>query len=437
MKARDSLSLSAIFGGSTFVFSCRVTGAGLTLFTQVLLARWLGAAELGIYVIAFSWCVLLAALSNVGMTPATLRVIGRALAEHKPGVIWGYSRRGGQIVLSVSCVLAIALGLLAVLAVDRLPGGNAAPFLIALAAAPALALVSFQGQIAVAFRWLKTAFLANEVFRPLFLILIIAAIWIGTEKLSASAVMAVQTTLMFVTAIVLYIILRAGMRAEISPAPSEYDTRAWLRIGMPLLLITFFGNYFPEFMVILIGSHVATDQVAIFNASYRLALIITFGLFAIDSVTAPVASRLYAAGDIAELQAVVRRATKLGFLCSLAAVSGFALFGQFMLGLFGEEFVVGYKTMMILAAAQLVRSAAGPVLSLMAVTGHQDSCLIVFASSLVAAVILVFVLVPIFGIHGAALTVLLVTLGWSVWLHRLVVMHLGIRPSILGVFARV
>jgi O-antigen/teichoic acid export membrane protein len=194
MKARDSLSLSAIFGGSTFVFSCRVTGAGLTLFTQVLLARWLGAAELGIYVIAFSWCVLLAALSNVGMTPATLRVIGRALAEHKPGVIWGYSRRGGQIVLSVSCVLAIALGLLAVLAVDRLPGGNAAPFLIALAAAPALALVSFQGQIAVAFRWLKTAFLANEVFRPLFLILIIAAIWISTEKLSASAVMAVRTT---------------------------------------------------------------------------------------------------------------------------------------------------------------------------------------------------------------------------------------------------
>ena len=205
---------------------------------------------------------------------------------------------------------------------------------------------------------------------------------------------------------------------------------------MPLLLITFFGNYFPEFMVILIGPHIGSDQVAIFNASYRLALIITFGLLAIDSVTAPVASRLYAAGDIAELQAVVRRATKLGFLCSLVAVGGFALFGQFMLGLFGEEFVVGYRAMMILAAAQLVRSAAGPVLSLMSVTGHQDSCLIVFASSLVAAVILVFVLVPVFGILGAALTVLLVTLGWSVWLHRLAVVHLGIRPSIFGVFAR-
>ena len=437
MKARDSLSLSAIFGGSTFVFSCRVTGAGLTLFTQIILARWMGAAELGIYTIAFSWCVLLAAVSNVGMTPAALRVIGRALAEHKPDLIWGFVRRGYQIVLGVSTALAITLGLLALLSADRLPGGNASPFLIALAATPALSLVSFQGQIAVAFRWLKTAFLPTEVFRPLFLILSITVIWVSTEKLSATAVMTVQTTLMFVAAMFLYIVLRTGVQAEIKPAPREYDTRAWLRIGMPLLLIMFFGNYFPEFMVILIGQHVPSDQVAIFNISYRLALLITFGLFAIDSVTAPVASRLYAAADIAELQAVVRRATKLGFLCSLAAVSGFALFGQFMLGLFGEEFVVGHKTMMILAAAQLVRSAAGPVLSLMSVTGHQDSCLIVFSSSLVAAVILVFALVPIFGIIGAALTVLLVTLGWSVWLHRLVVMHLGIRPSILGVFARV
>jgi O-antigen/teichoic acid export membrane protein len=436
MSAGTLHSLSAIFGGSAFIFSCRVTGAALTLLTQIALARWMGAAELGIYVIAFSWCVLLAVVSHVGLTPATLRVIGRAVAEHKPGVIWGFARRGGQIVLGVSVVLALVVGLLVVFSTDRLPGANAAPFLLALATAPLLALISFQGQIAVAFRWLKTAFLPSEVFRPLLLILIVAAIWKSTETLNAATVMTVQAALMFATTIVLVLILRARLRAEVRAAPAEYEARAWLRIGMPLLLISLFGGYFSEFMVILIGAQVPSDQVAIFNASYRLALLITFGLASIDSVTAPVASRLYAGRDIAELQAVVRRATKLGFLCSLVAVAGFVVFGRFMLGLFGEEFVVGHGTMMILAAAQLVRSAAGPVMSLMSVTGHQDSCLIVFASALVAAVILVFALVPFFGIQGAAMTVFFVTLGWSVWLHRLVVSHLGIRPSIFSVFGR-
>ncbi len=437
MNARSTYSFSAIFGGSAFVFSCRVTGAALTLLLQIALARWMGAAELGIYIIAFSWCVLLAAVSHLGMTPAALRIIGRALAEVRPGLIWGFVERGGQVVLAVSVTVALSASLLVILLTDRLPGSNAVPFLLAFAAVPLLALISFQGMIAVAFRWFKVAFLPSEVFRPALLFLTIAVIWMTTSELNATVVMAVQTSLMFVTVVALFFILRLGVRAEIAPEPSQYETRIWLRIGMPLLLISLFGNYFPEFMVILVGPQVASDQVAIFNASYRLALLIAFGLGAIDSVTAPVAARLFAAKEMDELEAVVQRATKLGFLCSLTAVAGFAVFGSSLLGLFGAEFVVGHGTMMILAAAQLVRSAVGPVMSLMSVTGHQDHCLVVFASALVAAVILVFILVPTYGIHGAAITVLLVTLGWSTWLHRLVVAHIGVRPSIFRAFARV
>ena len=189
-------------------------------------------------------------------------------------------------------------------------------------------------------------------------------------------------------------------------------------------------------MLVLLGMHVTSDQVAIFNASYRLAMIVTFGLTAIDAVTSPVAARLYAAKESSELQAVVARATQLGFWCSLAAVAGFAVLGSWLLGLFGPEFVAGYDTMMILITAQLVRSAAGPVVSLLSVTGHQQRCLPVFGSSLIGAILLVFILVPTFGIRGAAIAVLLVTLGWSVWLHRLVVVHIGIRPSIFGIYAR-
>jgi O-antigen/teichoic acid export membrane protein len=397
----------------------------------------MGAAELGIYVIAFSWCVLLAAVSHLGMTPATLRIIGRALAEVRPGLIWGFAERGGQVVFAVSLTVALSGSLLVILLTDLLPGSTAAPFLLAFAAVPLLALISFQGMIAVAFRWFKVAFLPSEVFRPALLFLIIAAIWMTTSKLNATVVMTVQTSLMFVTAVALFFILRLGLRTEIAREPSEYETKAWLRIGMPLLLISLFGHYFPEFMVILLGPQIASDQVAIFNASYRLALLIAFGLGAIDSFTAPLAARLFAAREMDELEAVVKRATKLGFLGSVTAVAVFAVFGRPLLGLFGAEFVVGHGTMMILAAAQLVRSAAGPVMSLMSVTGHQDHCLVVFASSLVAAVILVFILVPTYGIHGAAVTVLLVTLGWSTWLHRLVVLHVGVRPSIFHAFARV
>ena len=401
-----------------------------------MLARWMGAAELGVYVLAFSWCILLATVSHLGFASATLRVIGQALGQANPGLIWGFLSRGYRIIVATSLVTAVTGGVVVFLLRRSLPGSDAAPFLLAVASVPILALISFQCAVALAFRWLRLSFLLTEVVRPIALFVIVAAIWVATEKLTAGSVMSVQMVLMFGTALALYVGLRQRLGAEVIAAPPVFETRLWVRTALPLLVISLFGNYFPEFMLILLGPQVASDQVAIFNASYRLALLVAFGLNAIDAVTAPVAARLFAARERTELQAVVTRATHLGFWSSLAAVAGFAAFGPWLLGLFGPEFVVGHETMMILAAAQLLRSAAGPVMSLLSVTGHQDRCLVVFGSALIASVLLIITLVPAFGIRGAAASVLLVTLGWSVWLHRLVVVHLGIRPSIFGVLAR-
>jgi len=427
---------SAIVRGSAFVFACRVTGAAFTLLLQVMLARWMGAAELGIYVLAFSWCVTLATVSHLGFAPASLRVIGKALAEEKPGIIWGFMRRVGGII-TVSSLLIAAIGSATLfLSEGPFDDNNTLPFLLAFAILPILAFISFRCQVAVAFRWITLSFFWTEVFRPISICVIVALIWLLTTRLTASTIMVVQLTVMTIVAAVLFVKLRQRLNNEVAAAPPEFETRAWLRIALPLLVIALFSNYFPEFMLIFVGMHVPSDQIAIFNASYRLALIVSFALGAIDAVTSPVASRLFAAQKISELQAVVTRATKLGFWSSLLAVAGFAVLGRSLLGLFGLEFVVGYETMMILVMAQLVRAAAGPVISLLSVTGHQDRCLVVFGSALIVCITLISVLVPIYGIYGAALSVLLVTLGWSIWLHQLVVLHVGIRPSIFGNFAR-
>ncbi|MGB5738579.1 MAG: polysaccharide biosynthesis C-terminal domain-containing protein [Woeseia sp.] len=248
--------------------------------------------------------------------------------------------------------------------------------------------------------------------------------------------MIVQLIVMIAIAVALSVFLSRQLQLELASAPPEYQTRKWLRIALPLLVISLFGNYFPDYMLILVGAHVPSDQVAIFNASYRLAMIVTFTLTAVEAVTSPVAARLYATQDFNELQTVVSRAAKLGFGASLASVIAFASLGRTLLGLFGDEFVAGYETMLILVAAQLVRAAAGPVISLLSVTGHQDRCLVVFGVGLIASVALVFLLVPIFGIRGAAMSVLLVTLGWSIWLQRLVIVHLGVRTSVFASFTR-
>ncbi|MFW2403883.1 MAG: lipopolysaccharide biosynthesis protein, partial [Gammaproteobacteria bacterium] len=105
--AQDRRELSQLIGGSAFIFGCRVFGAGLTFLAQVLLARWMGASELGVYALAFSWCILLATLSTGGFRLAAIRFVGEGLVRDGSGYIRGFMRRSSQLVLIVSVAVAV------------------------------------------------------------------------------------------------------------------------------------------------------------------------------------------------------------------------------------------------------------------------------------------------------------------------------------------
>ena len=57
------------------VFLVRVASAVLALVSQVLLARWMGKFEFGIYIYVWTWVLMIGALSDVGMSSAARRFI--------------------------------------------------------------------------------------------------------------------------------------------------------------------------------------------------------------------------------------------------------------------------------------------------------------------------------------------------------------------------
>ena len=57
------------------VFLVRVGSALLALVSQVLLARWMGSFEFGIYIYVWTWVLMIGALSDVGLSSAARRFI--------------------------------------------------------------------------------------------------------------------------------------------------------------------------------------------------------------------------------------------------------------------------------------------------------------------------------------------------------------------------
>ena len=105
--------------GSAFIFDCRLAGAVATFLTQVFLARWMGATELGFYVLAFAWCLLLSTLAAIGLQVGAVRFIGVAAQKNEPEVIRGFVYRAVQITLGFGSLLAL-VGIFSLLSFDRL-----------------------------------------------------------------------------------------------------------------------------------------------------------------------------------------------------------------------------------------------------------------------------------------------------------------------------
>jgi O-antigen/teichoic acid export membrane protein len=416
--------------GSGFIFTCRIIGAGLTFLAQILLARTIGATELGYYALAFSWCLLLGSISSLGFIPASMRFVGKSLAENNPGYARAFIRYA-SLTTMVSSLSIAAVSILAVLFMLPSESSLAAPLLTALIVMPLLAGLHLSGSFANSLSNFTLGFLPTSIIRPLlFCLLILLATSLDIE-LNAQLAMILGAIAILVVAPPVFFRTRSFLDSRLgSQTPPEHDP-AWLRTALSLLITALFTGYFPEFVIIVCGPLLPSGELAVLHVCLRFAMLVSFGLVAIDTFTGPELARQYAMNDLAGLQATTTRATRLRFWASVIAVSIFGLFGDQLLKIFGSDFTVGYSTLMILTLGQLVQAGVGPVVRLMGISQHQDRCLPVFIIAMGLTVILCLLLVPRFGTIGAAVSVSAVMMFWGIRMRQLVVRLIGVTPRLV------
>ena len=414
------------------LFGVRVGGAICTYATQVILARWLGGPELGRYVEAFSWCLILSAISTFGMGSAALRFVGAYLARQEFEAVRGYLIRTRHLVVAIS-LSVVALGVLAVTwFAEPTDGASRTTLLLALACVPALSLLRLNQSMSHALSWLGFAFLPHMLLRPGILLLAVCVTWSLGLLHGASQVMALHLVVIVAVLTGQALVMRSRLRKSVPDVQPRFETRLWLRTSAPLLLLTLYTQYSPEVNVVVLGAYLSDGEVAVFSMAFRTAMLIAFGLSAIDAVHMPAVSRMHAQTDVAGMQAILVRSTRLKFWCALVAMGGLVLFGGHVLAFFGPEFVGGYAVLVVLGAVQVVRAALGPVAEILSITGHQDRSLLVCTCSLVGLIVVQASLLPFFGIVGGAVGVLVVVLVSQGWMFGLVVRHVGVRPWILA-----
>jgi len=154
-------------------------------------------------------------------------------------------------------------------------------------------------------------------------------------------------------------------------------------------------------------------------------------------VVAPRFADLWARGEKDRLQRLVTRSAQVVLAFNILVTVAFVLAGRpFFRLVFGLEFDDSYIPLLILLGGQVVSSAAGSVALLLNMTGYERDAATRMAVAATLNIPLNLVLVPTWGIEGAAAATAVSMGAWNVMLWWRVRQRLGINSLALNITGR-
>jgi O-antigen/teichoic acid export membrane protein len=385
-----------------FAFLIRVVSAGIAYFSQVLLARWMGSFEYGIFVFVWVWVLILGGLAPLGFSTSSMRFVPEYRETGRFHLLRGLIQRARLIAVTASTAIAL-LGALCLASFGHmLADYYLLPFFLILFCLPMYTLVDVQDGIARGYGWMDVALVPPYIARPLLLLLAMLGVYAAGFEMNAVNAAGAAIFACWVSGTLQAVQLNRRVRADMGAGPREFETELWVRTSLPLLLFHGFVLLLQNTDILVLSRYVDPSQVAVYFASLKTISLVAFVHFAVGAAAASRFSAHNARGENDKLQHAVRDAVKWTFWPSLAGAIILLVLGKPLLWLFGEEFTSGYPVMFVLAAGLMVRAATGPVELILNMLGQQKICAGILFVSAGLNLVLNFLAIPAYGVIGAA-----------------------------------
>jgi O-antigen/teichoic acid export membrane protein len=425
-----SADLSTVLRGASIVLAIRVAASALTYVAMIVLARWMGAQEYGIYTYVLAWAALLAMPAGFGLHAACVRFVPEYAATGAWGKVRGILSRAAVLTLVSGTLIALVALAGARGIVARIPSGYGAALGLAIAGVPILAMSRLGAQVGRAFGWVGIGYAPAQVAHPVLLIL--AVLLAGTAgAMRAEPVVAIALGLSLLLVVLQAFLYGSRLAPRLRGVRAEYDQRRWLRVAVPLLLIDGFSAVLAQSDLIMVGTLLGATATAHYAVATRTAALATFFLDSISGLAGPKIAELNASGRRDDLRALLADLAPWIVVPTVATLLGLAVAGPWLLRLFGRGFDAGYVAMVILTLGNAAGGLVGPTALVLNMTGEQDATARAYGIAAAANVLLNALLIPPLGIVGAACATGMTDVAVSVWLHTVVRRRFAVAPALV------
>ncbi|MFZ0251670.1 MAG: polysaccharide biosynthesis C-terminal domain-containing protein [Acidimicrobiales bacterium] len=180
--------------------------------------------------------------------------------------------------------------------------------------------------------------------------------------------------------------------------------------------------------VLLVGYIVSLRMAGIYGVANRYMLVVTFALAAVGGTIGPQISRLLSRGRMADVQTLYQTATGWVMAVAWPMALTLAVFSPVFMRLFGVEFAAGDTALTILALMMLYVSATGNNVVVLVMTGLTTTSLWVGIFTITLNVGANLLLIPRFGIDGAAVAWAISLLASNVLINAILYRRFGLHP---------
>lgn len=404
--AAGSLARSLFISGAGGLF-LKVSSLVLSFVTAIVLARSLGVADYGEYSFIIAFVTFLGIGAQLGLPQFVVREIAASVAFSDWGNVAGLLRKTHQVIFLA--VIGIAVFVLIVMKVFDVSSLNTGLFLVygiplllfsSLSGLRAGALAGFQRVALGQFPELlvKPGLLLGLVG----LMLLIDNSWSNLTLDKVLAFTVVATIFAFLTGSWL---LSKALPFEIRQVAPKQDTRRWILAAAPFSMMAVTQVLNSEVSLLLLGFLKGNVEVGLYRVASQGAMVVGFMFSITNAIAAPYLAKFHATSDLLKLQklaTIVARTTVLAAFPMVIVIVGWRV--ELIQWIFGDSYKMAVEPLVILAIGQLLYAVVGWASLILNMTGHERVSARVLGLSAIGNVVFGLLIIPPFGITGAAVS---------------------------------
>lgn len=395
----------------------------LSPLSMILLARFLGADLFGVFAFAISIVTILSMIAELGLPIVITRYATVYYIKKQLKLLKGIIKFTNERIIMASCfIIAVTLGFYYFNIIDET---YAKAIVLSSPLVVLLALSRVRSAILTAIHKVNIAQLPEMILRPFLLIILVLLLY----YFGYVTIYNVLIIYILINIIVYFsgeVLVRSSTKQlNLKGLQLKFDKRNWINTALPLFFLGGIQIIGAQSDVFLLGVLSNSTDVGVFKSMYQISLLVIFSLSAVNAIAPPLVIKDFENKNHEGLKQLLFNFCGINFISALIIASPLFFFGKFFIELlYGQEYIVGYSCLQILIIGRVINTTLGVSNQFLKMMGEEKKATKGIMIGIILGVVLNVILIPYYGIIGAAIAAAGSLITWNIYLFMLLLRKL-------------